>query len=235
MQSFLICFGALITIAIMLTGCAGPLSDLKCIKSENVDYIPKEIALYPILSAPVDTRDADYLQNLSDDPSRYGSTVEKYGEGVIIAPPANSQLSVTPESHMMTASLSAELSIHGFSLSQLPVQVPQIGEEEYIESIPEGSFFLTIDMLQSLNETNNLKAIIIGDVFFRNVYGRDGYHEMRITFAHLKVVDIASLEILGQIYFPYDKIGVSFNPATEKIASQLADLAGLTDRKMAEK
>jgi hypothetical protein len=89
-------------------------------------------------------------------------------------------------------------------------------------------------LLDRLYEKNNLKAILIGDVFFRNERNH-GIIEKRITFAHLKIIDVTNLDILGQVLFPYDSEGVELQKATDKIAAQLADLAGLANQEKAEK
>lgn len=218
---------AIFALAVILTGCAQPLQNITCHKSDNVDKIPEKIALYPLLSTPLIeggyyTRKGVYGFGFDE-----GTSLEKYGDNVVISPPAKSRLTVTEESKMMTATLSARMSALGFSLSELPVEVFQDGDDNY-NSASEGGFSITVDLLNQLGKRNDLKAILLGDVFFRNER-KHGITEKRITFAHLKIIDISSLNIMGQLLFPYDSEGVELNRATERIACQLANLAGLTD------
>jgi hypothetical protein len=223
----------MLMLAIIVSGCAQPLQNITSIKSENVNDIPKNLAIYPILSTPIGRSLNYYNQDLIRTGTDGGVSAFKYGDNVVISPPAESDLRVTAESKIMTALLSVEMSARGFSLSQLPVEIFQERSDNH-DSDSDGRFFVTVDMLSDLKTKNGLKAIVIGDVFFRNER-HQGHVEKKITFAHLKVIDVTTLAILGQVYFPYDSEGVELNQATACIAAQLAGLAGLPGADRADK
>jgi hypothetical protein len=209
----------------MIIGCAGPLSQLTSTRSQGVDKIPTNVTIYPLLSTPVasmshggEVYSSSYLKGLG---------IQEINENAVISPPTESEMMITKESRMMTDFLSINLSSHGFSISELPVEI-QSETGNISHHTGNDKFFVSLGLLRQMRDAKDLQAIIIGDVFFANRRSNYGIEpEKRVVFAHLKIVDVTTLDILGQISLPYDESGVEMNKATKRLAAEFAKMAAL--------
>lgn len=203
----------MLTIAVLLVsliaGCMG--ARVLSTKSDGVDRIPSKIAFYPLLSTPVATRGG----------VRATLRVQSLGENVVITPPAETEMRVTQESQIVTGLISTLLSAEGFSLKELPVEVLPKSKKD------EGSrFVISMNLLDQMREEYDLRTLVIGTVFFITDHSYGPSAKM-ITSAHLKVVDIETLDVLGQVTLPYSPQGEDLNMTSEKIALALVEMAGL--------
>jgi hypothetical protein len=183
--------------------------------SDGVDRIPSKIALYPLLSTPVGKPVGRWS------PATLSVRREKMGDNVVISPPAETDMQITQESQIVTGLISTMLSAVGFSLKELPVEVLPKGEKD-----KSSRFVISVNLLEQLREQYDLRTLVIGTAFFivDHSYGPSG---RRITSAHLKVIDVETLDVLGQVTVPYSTHGEDLNEVSEKLALALADMAGL--------
>lgn len=86
------------------------------------------------------------------------------------------------------------------------------------------AFGVSLDLVENLRENYSVQAILMGTVFFAE--GVRYAREARVISAHVKVVDVGSLEILCQVSVPEGESGSSKEEVAEAIARELSALAG---------
>lgn len=194
-----------------LCGCA-PLLEERIIASPaaGVDKIPDTIALYPILSAGM----AQPYEILSKRPVETTSREDR----MYIVAPAETKLTVTMQSQLMTSLLSAELSRQGFSLKELPVEVPEDRDEG------EKTFFVSLSSLKHLRESYGLKAVLVGNAYF--IPDRTDPLRTNVVAAYLRVVDTENLDVLCHISLSDTYGGDNLEDVARGFAKALARKAG---------
>lgn len=205
----------LLSVTLLTGACSGSVS-LTSVKSKGVEQIPTRVGLYPIMSTS--------MRGASDG-RVFGATLRMSDESIVIAPPAETELSLTGESRMLTDLVSTGLASYGFELTELPFELVQTDEGEASSGT---AFVLTTDLLETLRDHYELDAILIGNAFFWNRHHTGTLYEHRVTFVHLRLVDLYALKILAQITLPYDVAGESLNGTAQQLALELAKLAGLS-------
>lgn len=183
--------------------------------SPGVDRIPATVAVYPLLSGvEVDGRYWPIK------PQTQGSREEIY-----LAPPTDSELTITPSSQMLTGELSVQMTRHGFDLREMPYEL----KESYT---PDGdnAYVVSLALLDELREQHGLGAVIVGNAFFMK--DRRNYQpaETRVVAAYLKVIDTETLAVLCQVTMSYDAYGRDLNDVAQSMASHLAHMAGLVTK-----
>lgn len=217
----LIVFGGLL--AVLITGCFPTGGRIIGTLSTGVDRIPAKLGLYPFLSTPIQTYGKRYDHIMRHKESL---SVRRKPDNVVIVPPAETDLSVTRESQIMTGLISTQLAARGFSLKELPVEVLPRGNDPYAKK-EDNRFVISLNLLEQLRDEYGFKALIVGNAFFITEVGRGLPPEQRVISAHLKVVDITTLDVLGQVNLTYDSYGVDMNDVSEYLAAELAEMAGL--------
>ncbi|UCF04283.1 MAG: hypothetical protein JSV33_10050 [bacterium] len=212
----------LLCLIVVVTGCMPRGAPrIKAGTSAGVDRIPTEIGIFPLLSTPV---------------GRYGRRgireavkmeVRRRAEDIVIVPPTEMELKVTQESQIMTGMLSTDLSAAGFSLKELPVEVAPGWNDPEHPRAKRDAFMISLDLLDEIRDRYGIEALLVGNAFFLAEHYSGLPPERRVTFAHIKVIDIETLDILAQATFPYDSYGDDVEIVTERIALSLAEMAGL--------
>jgi hypothetical protein len=221
-QLRLIVFGVML--AVLVTGCFPPGGKIIGTLSTGIDHIPAKLGLYPFLSTPIQTYGRRYDRIIRHKESL--SVRRSMPDNVVIVPPAETDLSITRESQIMTGLISMQLATRGFSLKELPVEVLPQGNDPRTKK-EDNRFVISLNLLEQLREEYDLQALIVGNAFFITEVGRGLPPEQRVISAHLKVVDIATLDVLGQVNLTYDSYGVDMNAVSEYLAEELAVMAGL--------
>lgn len=212
-------------LALMIMGCFPTGSKIIGTRATGVDYIPKKLCFYPLLSTHIGRYGKRYDKIVR---SEITSAVERrMPDNVVIVPPAETDLSITRESQIMTGLISTQLTTFGFALKELPVEVLQKGDDSSDRMEDESRFAISLNLLEQLREEYDIQAIVIGHAFFITDSGRSMPPEQRVISAHLKVVDIITLDVLGQVNLTYDSYGVDMNLVSELMAEELAYMAGL--------
>ena len=227
----------------MLTGCS--FFERIEVNSIKTKPIPVDIAFYPLLSSeitwityktPLQIEVIKKRRRAIESDSGESTTGQRIGvsekdKEILITPPANSSLTITEESQLMTSSISYELALHGFKLKEIPIDVTNIKKQD-AKSKHVNSFGVSVHLLNRLKDSHGVKALVVGNASFVGHNYEESYIEKRVTFVHLKVIDIESLEIIGQINFPYNHKGASINLVSQKVALELAILADTDAKKL---
>ena len=199
-----------VIILLLLVGCANLGGKLTTIRSPGVDRIPTVICVHPILSSPARRR---YL--VKDE-----LFLTRESKRVYIAPPAEVNLTITPQSQIFTGLLSSELAYYGFELKEIPVEIPEDTEAGERDNI----FYISLDLLKRLREEYGVEAILIGNVMMDYV---PRYSKTLVAAAYLKLVDIESLDVLCQVHLLSEDYGEDMDKAANALASELALEAGI--------
>ena len=206
-------------LSILLVICALLLPSLRCIQygarikgnlAPHVEQIPGNIAIFPLLSTPLKHRRMPQVH-----------LMKSKGQ-VYITPPAETDLKITQRSQIMTDMISSELMDFGFVLKQLPVEVTgndssSIGADRRIG--------VSLELIRELREKYNLEAILIGNVFFTRDVNMPG--RVLVTAAHLKMVDVETLDMICHVSYPYEERGEEIESISYSLARELALMAGL--------
>jgi hypothetical protein len=151
--------------------------------------------------------------------------IHRRANRAVIVPPTETTLAITQESQILTGLISTSLSRLGFSLKQLPFEVLPVNGDGHRPNERGKTVVISTELLKELRERHDLRALVIGNAFFTiDPYG--GAPQIRITSAHLKIVDIVTLDLLGQVSLPYQPDGDDLNDAAERIALALGRMAG---------
>jgi hypothetical protein len=142
---------------------------------------------------------------------------------MFIEAPAQSKLIVNMESQLLTGLLSSDLAYYGFSLKELPVEIPDTESKEV-------SFAVSLDLLRRMKKDYGVEAVLIGNVYF----SRDLYEPSRhlVKAAYIKLIDVETLDILCHISMYYDNEGLDLESAAQAVAAELAIMAGLEPREV---
>jgi hypothetical protein len=212
----------LLCFLVALTGCmSGGPPRIKAGTSVGVERIPTEIGLFPLLSTPVSRYDHRRIR------TAVKIDVRRRAEDIVIVPPTEMDLRITQESQIMTGMLSTDLSAAGFSLKELPVEVVPGWNDPDRPRAKRDAFMLSLDLLDELRDRYGIKALLVGNAFFLTEHYSGVPPERRVTFAHIKIIDIETLDILAQATFPYDSYGDDVEIVAESIALSLAEMADL--------
>ena len=196
---------SLLVLPLTLIACMYGEPEIRSFQTPSVDgRIPTGIVLHPLLSSQVE--------------GSWGRTYPMFNqsrEHIYIRPPAKTTLQVTGTSERLTGMLTMELLQRGFKLHELPVEAPVEGEN---------AFAVSLALLDELREKSGVHAILIGNAFFAHP-GR--YDDVHVTDLYLKVVDVETLEVLGQVALTHDSDGWPMDRIASEVADQLAAGAGL--------
>jgi len=199
----------IMAVLVATIGCSSS-GGVRTAPSPGVERIPSIVAIHPLLSGTeVDGRywPIEPLSNMSR-------------EEIYLAPPANSELVVTPSSQMLTGELSTQMTEYGFDLRELPYEL----KDSYGE---DGAYVISLALLDELREQHGLGAVMVGNAFFVKDVRRYNPAEIRVVAAYLKVIDTETLEVLCQVTMSYDAHGRELNDLAHSMANQLANMAGL--------
>jgi hypothetical protein len=145
------------------------------------------------------------------------------GDEIFIEPPAESKLVVNFQSQLLTGLLSSELANHGFTLKELPVEMPD-NEGKVV------SFVVSLDLLRRLNEDYGVKAVLIGNVYLSPERYQSSTH--LVNAAYLKLVDVETLDILCHISVIHENEGVDLEATAQAVAAELAGMANLPSKEV---
>ena len=136
-----------------------------------------------------------------------------------IIAPAETKLAVTMQSQTLTSLLQVELSKRGFSMKELPVEVPE-GQDNGGTS----TFFVSLSSLKHLRDEYGLKAIVLGNAYF--LPDRVDPTRFVVAEAYLRVIDTETLDVLCYMTLT-DTYG---GDDLDKVATAFAqELAGWTN------
>ncbi len=208
-----------LSLLLIAAGCIATKVDLVSTKAEGVERIPEKVGLYPLFSTPVGRSGVKVMHR--------PLSLKRYEGNVVITPPTETELLITQESQIMTGLISTQLASAGFSLKELPVEVLPENNDDSSQDGVHGKFAISLNLLHSLRENYGLEALVIGNVFFVVEMQPGAPPEKRIVSAHLRIIDIQSLDVLGQVSLPYDAHGQDMNKVADEMALALAEMAGL--------
>jgi hypothetical protein len=198
----------------LVAGCAAR-GRLTATRSPGVETLPRNIAIYPLLTTDSPRRLAIHPRNV--DPR--AQTLDR-GE-IFLEAPADSRLVVDLHSQLLTGLLASDLAYHGFELKELPVELPESHPHEKVTR-----FAISLKLLDTLREDYDVQAVLVGNVFI--VPDRIRPPERMVKVAYLKLIDIATLDILAHLSLTYDDAGGTLEGAAAAIAEEMAALAQLT-------
>lgn len=199
--------------ATLIAGCASN-GRLTATRSPGVETLPKNIAIYPLLTT-------DTPRRLSIRPMVLDPKAETLDRGEIyLEAPADSRLVVDLHSQLLTGLLASDLSYHGFTLKELPVELPKTGPDRKITR-----FAISLELLDHLREDYELDAVLVGNAYIVEDVLRP--HERRVKVAYLKLIDIESLDILAHLSLTYDGEGGSLEDVAASIAAEMAAMTHL--------
>lgn len=195
---------------LLFAGCYGSGPRVVTTLSPGIESIPVTIGMFPML-----TTEAPRPR-----PWTGVRPMTLEGKRIYIQPPTQSKLMVTLESQMLTDMLAAELSYQGFRLKELPVEtVPADPDKD------DERFSISLEVLEHLRENYNLKAILLGNVYFvRDPYRSSNY---RIKAAYLRLVDIETLDVLCHVSIDDEYDGAEKTFAAVQLAEKMAEMAHL--------
>lgn len=177
--------------------------------------VPTTIAVYPIL-----TTESRY--DVWSDVVPFRDPLADR-DRIYIQPPSETKLMVTLQSQQLTDVLLAELSAQGFNVKELPVEVPDEWGGD-VEGNP--TFYISLGLLDRLREDFGFQAIVLGNANF----ARDENRRYGVSVAYLRVVDIETLDILCHVRLDGGDYVEDVPVSAEKIAVQLAQMAGLPQK-----
>jgi len=189
------------------------------IQSARVDEgapIPTVLGVFPILSSLE-------VQRGYPHPPRF----EKFNDRIIVTPPAEMTMGVTPESRMLSNALTVALQQRGFSLKELPVEQLEGDNRDDGADRVVPRYGISLELLDRLRTEFGLPAIVVGDAYFLHRYGAGGAPSIEVVAAHLRVIDTMTLEIIAQVEMPYDASGASMRSVSQEMADEMARMAAL--------
>jgi|SRR5579859_686119 len=216
---------------ILLLGCLPDRVELKAFKTQGVDHIPTKIGFFTFLSNAVQGSYGTPYQYYGASEARILSAtprIKKTESNVAIVPATGMDLVITPDGQMLTDLVTTSLAAKGFSLKQLPVEMQEAKDKEQKAS---KSFYISLNLLMELKEKFGIEAIALGDAFFTTVMSGTSYRpETRVTMAHIKIVDITTLDVLAEVSTPYQMDGFNINQTSDALAESLGELAGISPK-----
>jgi len=187
------------------------------VQSARVDEsvpVPATLGVFPILSSIEVHRGYPH-------PPRY----ERYEDRIIVTPPAEMTMAVTPESRMLTNAFTVALQQAGFSLKELPVE--QLEGNDTGDGVGVDRYGLSLELLGRLRAEFGLLAIVVGDAYFLHRYNGASAPAIEVVAAHLRVIDTATLDVIAQVDMPYDASGAAINAVARELASEMSRMGGL--------
>jgi len=187
------------------------------VQSARVDEsvpLPATLGLFPLLSSIE-------VHHGYPHPPRY----ERYEDRIIVTPPAEMTMAVTPESRMLTNALSVALQQQGFGLKELPVE--QLEGDATGDGANVDRYGISLELLGRLRTEFGLLAIVVGDAYFLHRYNGASAPAIEVVAAHLRVIDTATLDVIAQIDMPYDASGGSFSAVAHELAGEMARMAAI--------
>lgn len=193
--------------ALCFVGCAAPhQSRVTTTRPPLQPLVVRTLAVYPLLTAGSDAPQATY---------RPLGSLDRRDDKIYIQPPSETDLKVTGTSQQITDLLEAELSLEGFRVKILPVELPD-DDDPHAEA-----FCLSLGTLAELRRGYGLEAVVLGSVATRHdPYDR---HRNLVTAANLKLVDVATLDVLGHVSLREEN-GIDLDRAARELAAALASL-----------
>jgi hypothetical protein len=204
-------------------GCSVVQPKLKTVKSPGVERIPLKLAVLPLLSSPIPGAESLYYGG-----ALYGApsptSMQNSNVGLVIQT-ANSNFSITQESQIMSDLVSAALAVRGFSLKQVPLETLDAKDEAGKSSSAKKDFAVSLALLRELQGSYGVEGIVMGNVFFTYERNEANIPEKKVYSVSIKVIDIKTLDVLGQVVLPYRPMGFGLEATSEKIADAFFDLA----------
>lgn len=202
----------LILLAALASGCASYEDRATVTPAAGVERLPVKIAVYPLLTA-------ETVQSTAP-PRYYPATTAAADDRLYIVAPAETKLVSTMHSQLLTGMLAAQLSKRGFTMKELPVEVP----EDQSENV-DTRFFVSLETLRHLREDYGLEGILVGNVYF--VADDRDRTVIRVKAVYLRLVDTGTLDVLCHVWIPESYAGESMEEAAQIIALSLAREAKL--------
>ncbi len=198
-------------IVALMPGCTATGPRVTVTKAPDTDPIPTTIAVYPVLTTHQVVASRDWRVR----PLLY------HGEGgrIYLAPPAESELKVTMHSQLFSDLLAADLAYEGFKLKQLTLEGTG-GDGDRNE------FSISMDALKRLRNEYGLQAILLGNVYF--VPDRYDSSLYRVRAAYVKVVDVATLDVICHVSLRRGSYGSDMEDVVAEIATELAAMSTVT-------
>jgi hypothetical protein len=197
----------LLSLVVLMIGCATVDERVVTTPAADVERIPTNIAIYPLLTGEAHVRGQGQFflnQSVKDD-------------RIYIVGPAETKLVSNIHSQLLTNLLSAELSKRKFTVKELPVETtPEQSNKG------QNSFFVSLGTLKYLRDTYALEAILVGNVYFVS-----GGSDMRVKAAYLRLVDTTTLNVLCHISISDGYSGDSMGDTARALALALAKEAKL--------
>ena len=182
------------------------------VQSARVDEtvpVPATLGVFPILSS-IEVRHG------YPHPPRY----ERYDDQIIVTPPADMSMAVTPESRMLTNALTVALQQQGFALKELPVEHLEGDATGEISGVDR--YGISLELLGRLRDEFGLPAIVVGDAYFLHRYNGTSAPAIQVVAAHLRVIDTATLDVIAQVDMPYDASGEDIGDVARELAIEMA-------------
>jgi hypothetical protein len=182
------------------------------VQSARVDEsvpVPATIGVFPILSSIEVHRGYPH-------PPRY----ERFNDRIIVTPPAEMTMAVTPESRMLSNAFSVALQQQGFGLRELPVE--QLEGDTSGEGGGVDRYGISLELLGRLRGEFGLMAIVVGDAYFLHRYNGTSAPAIAVVAAHVRVIDTATLEVIAQVDMPYDASGADISAVARELAAEMS-------------
>ena len=208
---------ALLLLAAVACGCASIDDRVVVTPAAGVGKIPTKIAVYPLLTAEA----VKMITQPRVHPMITASASTRTADDrLYIVAPAETKLVSTMQSQLLTSLLSAGLSENGFTLKELPVEVPSEQSE-----MDRNSFFVSLETLKRLREDYGLEAILVGNAYF--VADERDPSVIWVRAAYLRLVDTQTLDVLCHVSISDKYRGESMESAAQALALALAKEAKL--------
>lgn len=88
------------------------------------------------------------------------------------------------------------------------------------------TFVLSLQLMNQLREEYGVEALVVGNAFFIQEPSHMGFLEKKVAFAHLKLVDSRTLDMIAQVMLPYSTKGRDLNEVGRNLAQGFAETAG---------
>jgi hypothetical protein len=209
-------------LTLALSGCLAFGGQLTSTKSPDIETLPHKLGMIPLLSTPLPEPGGRPIRDHGKEPGPV--KLEKQEGQVYILPPTPSELMVTGESQIMTGLIATELSSRGFVLKEIPVETTHRVDSEG-RSLDD-RFSLSSERLAELHDSYGIEALVLGNALFSVTYTGTAPKRV-VTAVYIKIVDITTLDLLGQVTF-YDDAGENPQTLSEEIGRSIAEMAGLS-------
>ncbi len=197
----------LLSLVVLTIGCATIDERVVTTPAADVERIPTNIAIYPLLTGEAHVRgQGQFFLHQSGKDDR-----------IYIVGPAETKLVSNIQSQRLTNLLSAELSKRKFTVKELPVETTTEQSNE-----GQNSFFVSLGTLKYLRDTYALEAILVGNAYFVS-----GGSDIRVKAAYLRLVDTTTLNVLCHVSISDGVSGDPMEDTARALALALAKEAKL--------